>query len=80
MRGPIGYLITLTGKAKKNVFTSSDALFSLKISVKSEKRSSLSVIRTLIFSEVPHFLRGPRLQPAWPRNIKVFYSTGVLYT
>ena len=63
MRGSIGYLITVIGKAKKKIFTFSDVLFSLKISVKSEKKVFVVRDEALIFSEAPHFLRGPRLQP-----------------
>ena len=48
---------------------SADIVFLLKISVKTEKkRSSLFVMRPLIFYEVLRFLRGPRLQPAEPRR------------
>ena len=50
---------------KKKVVMSEDLRFSLKISVKTKKkRSSLFVMRPLIFSVAPHFLRGSKLQPA----------------
>ena len=50
----------------KKVTMSADVVFSLKIPVKVKKKSSLFVMRPHIFSEAPHFLRGPRLQPAKP--------------
>ena len=50
----------LIGRAKKKSTRSQNVQFSLKISMESKKK--VFVVR----DEVPHFLRGRRLQPAWP--------------
>ena len=55
MRGPRLFDHT-DWKSRKKIFMSPDVLFSLKISVKTKKiRSSLFVIRPLVFSEAPIF-------------------------
>ena len=59
MRGPIGCLFTLIGKAKKGLHVLRCPVFTENIGEERKKRSSLFVIRSLIFSEAPHFLRGP---------------------
>ena len=47
-------------KSRKKVYTSSDVLFSTE-SIGEEKKKVL-----IVRDEVPHFLRGPRFQPAYP--------------
>ena len=51
-------------KSKKSSLIQRYPVFTENIGEEQKKRSSLFVIRPLIFFEGPHFLRGPKLQPA----------------
>ena len=64
MRGPIGYLIIMIGKAKKGLLVFRRPVFTENIGEERKKKVFVVHDKASHFLRCPHFLLGPRLQPA----------------